>query len=153
MTFLNLHPRHNYRCGDPATLSGAQQLSARRRSPRGGGKATIPRWWVENELRARAFRIEFLGHSRGEAVGDPDGSDHAESQDPKHACTLLTDSRDEATDFRESLGGVDLPEANRDLHFNLEHADVPHRTVMGERHLEVPDEMPHFGPVVVQRVP
>ena len=100
---------------------------------------------MENELRARAFRAEFLGRSRGEAVRDPDGSDHGGSQDPKHACTLLTGSRDEAADFRESLGGVDLSEAIRDLDFDFEHADVPLRTVMGERHLEVLDEAQRFG--------
>ena len=96
---------------------------------------------------------ELLGHSRGEGIRDPDGSNHARSQDPKHAYPLLTGSRDEAADFRESLGGVDLPVATRDLHFDFEHADAPLRTVMGERHLEVLDETQHFGPVVVQRFP
>ena len=99
---------------------------------------------MENELRARTFRVEFLGHSRGETVGDPDESDHGGSQDPKHACTLLTGSRDEASDFRESLSGVDLPKATRDLHFDFEHANVPLRTVMGERHLEVINEAQHL---------
>ena len=61
-------------------------------------------------------------------------------------------SRDGAADSRESLGGVDLSEVTRDLHFDFEHADVPLRTVTGERHFEVSDEAPHFGPVVAQRV-
>ena len=109
---------------------------------------------MENELRARAFGVEILGHSRGEAVGDPDGSDHGGSQDHKHACTLVTGSRDEAADFRESFIGVDLLEATRDLHFDFEHASAPIRTVMGERHLEVLlAEAQAFGPVVAQRVP
>ena len=107
---------------------------------------------MQNELRARAFKLEFLGHSRGNAARDPDGSDHGSSLDPKHAYILLTDSRDEASDFRESLGGVDLPEETRDLHSDFEHADVPLRTVTGERHLEVLDEAKHFGPVVGQRI-
>ena len=48
---------------------------------------------------------------------------------------------------------MDLPKATRDLHFDFEHADIPLRTVMGERRLEVLDEAQHFDPVVVQRVP
>ena len=108
---------------------------------------------MENELGARTFRVELLGHSRLEAVGDPNGSGHGESQDPKHACTLLTGNRDEASDYRESLVGVDLPEATQDLKVDLEHAAVPLRTVTGERHREVIGEAKHFGPVVVQRVP
>ena len=48
---------------------------------------------------------------------------------------------------------MDLPAVTRDLYFDFEHADVPLRTVMGERHLEVLDEAHHFDPVVVQRDP